>query len=436
VLNVVNFCVFLIVLLGVEAVALVPQRTLAENDYGRVDRSTVLVESGIIHGTGVVVANAGKDSIIVTASHVIGDPNSIYVSSPISAGGWNGIATMVQLISRDPRLDVALLRLPNFALTPICLGSAAIDATDISVVTYSQDALSESQPQLRLLHYRERVTSGVQHSERVFYFDGAAIEGYSGSPVFEPSSTLLVGIEIAKSTTAEVERKAVDVSAFLAFYNKAKTANGYLPNLPIVQNGADVPYPMTAARHGTSQLVVNVEPPMSDTGFGQRAFTHLTKQVGDLLQRTSAVVYGANTFGPQGELNVLCATHNAPGMVIVNLARVSPLREKEFTADGMIRLVRCLDRGGNQRRVAYAGTEMPSAAPFHVAISGLPGSSLNSWADAVARSVVSSLKPVLDAQFRKDDSAWRNFGFAGVPFPDAADPPGRNFCQEYALHGA
>ena len=212
--------------------------------------------SGI--GTAFVVA----DGYLLTALHVVRDPNSVWVG-PFEGKRWS----KAELVSSDSALDLALLRAkfsaPALSFAP---WSDVPVGLEVSVIGY---------PQPRLQGLSKKITQGIingNRSDRNESFDAGFFQlsaeiskGNSGSPVLSPEG-LVVGMVQKKLDALSVAAKGHDLpvnvnyalksSELMAFLQKA----GLTPQIRALNaESHQRPYKVFAQTQGSIWTVVVIK---------------------------------------------------------------------------------------------------------------------------------------------------------------------------------
>jgi serine protease Do len=212
--------------------------------------------SGI--GTGFVVA----EGYLLTALHVVRDPNSVWVG-PFEGKRWS----KAELVASDSALDLALLR-AKFSAPPLSFASwsEVPVGLEVSVIGY---------PQPRLQGLSKKITQGIVNGNRsdrnesfdagFFQLSAEISKGNSGSPVMSPEGWV-VGMVQKKLDALSVAAKANDLpvnvnyalksSELIAFLQKA----GLTPLIkPLSAEHYQRPYKVFAQTQGSIWTVVVIK---------------------------------------------------------------------------------------------------------------------------------------------------------------------------------
>jgi S1-C subfamily serine protease len=199
-------------------------------------------------GTGFFVA----DRLVMTAAHVVNACRTMQVVSQ-----YVGL-TAAELVARDPRHDIALLRVPQ-AAAPAVLGIGKPEAGDdrVFVLGYPSSA-GRTVPEEtwgRLENARMPRESLTDPREMVWMQALNVRHGYSGGPIFDPRTGLVAGIVRGMvdggrlSGIAGMPRDGIDIgpgSAQLAKFLQDEEPG--LDAFPASQWGDD---PLAVVRHAT-----------------------------------------------------------------------------------------------------------------------------------------------------------------------------------------
>jgi hypothetical protein len=416
----------------------------------RAERSIVFVDAGPYHGVAVAIARSGSRTIFLTANHVIrnaGPPetreSAAVKATPIEVrqrkedfppkvGTW--IAN-----DHDPNVDLALFAVDNYALPPFCLGTQAARSSNVDLATYSQDAYIKEKS-LTPLETGARITGVPKvRNARTFYFDANVIEGYSGSPIFESDSGLLVGIAISYSKDAILERRGVDAHEIMVFYRTAQHNHpeAALPDITAVQNGAEALYNLGAASRNVLSYRLYLDLPEPTNKTDRQFYGSLNDKLVSQMRKTfGPAVTDELRYSPAPSNDAICASTSTPGVVVVSLNKPSsPMFNPEFSVTGSVGLIRCLDRR-DRKRIAVESRTWPQSAKLAITISGLKGVQFDSWVTQVSAAIAQGVGSRLADALGPEPSAPQNFYYAGVPLPDAGTPTGKSFCGELAYHGS
>jgi serine protease Do len=169
----------------------------------RVRRSTVLVQpGGRGSGSGVVWSS---DGLIVTNAHVVR-------SSHVEVTLWDGREFRAEVAARDPRCDLAALRIKTTGLSPVAIGDSAR-------VRPGELAIAVGNP----LGFLGALTTGIVHavgplqglgSQHWVQADVRLAPGNSGGPLAD-SNGRVIGINTMVAGRVALAIPSNDVSRFL-----------------------------------------------------------------------------------------------------------------------------------------------------------------------------------------------------------------------------
>lgn len=148
---------------------------------------------GIVEGSGFVVGN----NLVATNAHVVAGINHVI------AQDQNGNHTAIA-IWFDPKLDLAILRVPNLAGKPLTIDTSRQDrGTNAAVLGYPGGGSFEADSAVILNRFRAvgRDIYGQDTTERNIYeLQANIIPGNSGGPLIDERGQV-IGVIFAESTT-------------------------------------------------------------------------------------------------------------------------------------------------------------------------------------------------------------------------------------------
>jgi putative serine protease PepD len=183
---------------GVASPAATPRPSAAASPsvsaiYQRVRPSVVVVRTNDELGSGVVVAD---DGTILTANHVIAGATKITVLF------FDGTTTSATVVSKDPRLDVAVLRpasLPEVVVPAALGGDTGVGAPVVAVGNPLGLADSVSAGVVSGLDRTARTAEGTFSG--LIQFDASVNPGSSGGPLLDARG-LVIGIVVSIANPA------------------------------------------------------------------------------------------------------------------------------------------------------------------------------------------------------------------------------------------
>jgi putative serine protease PepD len=161
--------------------------------YRRVRPSVVIVRTGDALGSGVVVAD---DGTILTANHVIAGATKITVEF------FDGTTTSATVVSKDPTLDVAVLRpasLPEVVVPAALGGDTGVGAPVVAVGNPLGLADSVSAGVISGLDRTAKTAEGTYSG--LIQFDASVNPGSSGGPLLDARG-LVIGIVVSIANPA------------------------------------------------------------------------------------------------------------------------------------------------------------------------------------------------------------------------------------------
>ena len=161
--------------------------------YQRVRPSVVVVRTSHDLGSGVVVAD---DGTILTANHVIAGATKITVVF------FDGTTTSAAVVSKDPELDIAVLRpasLPEVVVPAALGGAAGVGAPVVAVGNPLGLADSVSAGVVSGLDRTARTAEGTFSG--LIQFDASVNPGSSGGPLLDTRG-LVIGIVVSIANPA------------------------------------------------------------------------------------------------------------------------------------------------------------------------------------------------------------------------------------------
>jgi len=157
---------------------------------------------GSSFGTGFLIS---ADGYVVTAWHVVKNKQNIYVG-PITDNQWK----KAKVIKLDEKNDLALLKIPPMARTPLELAEWA----DVPI---GLEAYSIGFPIPRVLGLSRKMTQGLVNGDKTesgdkgfFQFSAETQKGNSGGPVFSPDG-LVIGVVLRKLDALKVAERSKDL---------------------------------------------------------------------------------------------------------------------------------------------------------------------------------------------------------------------------------
>jgi S1-C subfamily serine protease len=161
--------------------------------YQRVRPSVVVVRTNDALGSGVVVAD---DGTILTANHVIAGATKITVLF------FDGTTTSATVVSKDPKLDIAVLRpasLPEVVVPAALGGDTGVGAPVVAVGNPLGLADSVSAGVVSGLDRTARTAQGTFSG--LIQFDASVNPGSSGGPLLDARG-LVIGIVVSIANPA------------------------------------------------------------------------------------------------------------------------------------------------------------------------------------------------------------------------------------------
>jgi serine protease Do len=166
-------------------------------------------------GAGCFVS---KDGLMLTANHVVAGAESYFV-----AGWTNGIFSAVDVRARDEKLDLAVIKITppesvSWINPPFRDTSSIIEGTNVFIWAYL------FAPGAFMQFFRSGTISNntpVSGLDRTLYIETSAIDGTSGSPVFQRGTGEPIGIVTSKINIANLPSGVItavpgeQVNAFL-----------------------------------------------------------------------------------------------------------------------------------------------------------------------------------------------------------------------------
>jgi S1-C subfamily serine protease len=161
--------------------------------YQHVRPSVVVVRTGDKLGSGVVVAD---DGTILTANHVIAG------AAKITVVFFDGTTTSATVVSKDPKLDIALLSpesLPEVVVPADLGGATGVGAPVVAVGNPLGLADSVSAGVVSGLDRTAQTTEGTYSG--LIQFDASVNPGSSGGPLLNARG-LVIGIVVSIANPA------------------------------------------------------------------------------------------------------------------------------------------------------------------------------------------------------------------------------------------
>ncbi|HEX8762599.1 MAG TPA: MarP family serine protease [Candidatus Saccharimonadales bacterium] len=181
--------------------------------------STVKIEGqgcgGISHGSGFV---ADADTVITNA-HVIAGVQQPYI---IDANGRHA----ANVVGFDPDLDVAFLRAPRLAGTPLAIRGGLVDkGTSAAIVGYPGGGDFRANPAIVVDAFRaigRNIYNQGETTREVYSVKGSVRPGNSGGPLIDKNGAV-VGVIFAESTSYDDVGYALTTDAVVSQLELAKS---------------------------------------------------------------------------------------------------------------------------------------------------------------------------------------------------------------------
>ncbi len=182
---------------------------------------------GSSFGTGFLIS---ADGYVVTAWHVVKNKQNIYVG-PIADNKWK----KAKVIKLDEKNDLALLKVPPMARTPL-------DLAEWADVPIGLEAYSIGFPIPRVLGLSRKMTQGLVNGDKTesgdkgfFQFSAETQKGNSGGPVFSPDG-LVIGVVLRKLDALKVAERSKDLPENVNYAIKSASVIKFLEGTGVQVN--------------------------------------------------------------------------------------------------------------------------------------------------------------------------------------------------------